>query len=543
MKASSLALAPDHSSLLPGESFAQAASTPHTQLWAGIHFPALALEVSDFTSGLPALIIDASGGRQTIYSACEVAMDHGIMPGMSLNAAHALCHNLDVKLRDPEAEYQRLQSYSEQLLCFTPSISLGQWLSGGGGGSKNKMRRRGVTGPEDNADTLLLELSASLKLFGGLELLLQRIRAEFASTEVIISAAPCASGALLMARSGMETVMTDPGNLKSVLGAIPLRIADLDHKLVEKLGRCGLNTLRDLWRLPREDLGRRFGRPLLDYLDRLSGARSEAIAHIDGPLCFRQRMALPADTRHSKLIVMAAEKLLEEARCFLQRHAAATAKIGVDLWHVNRHRGSRSRTTITVQSAEADRHPGRFMPQLIEQLACTPLEDEVDAVSIVIDQVVPYARTTEDLFSRRDQQALDWSQLMDLMAARIGQDKVYTLKPVADHRPEYAWDRSTLPGTPAVDDGLIDSVQQTLPVRPLWLLDAPRRIQPGTLQLGEDTERIEAGWWSRRDLRRDYRIARAKTGQCGWVYRDLHQGRSDGDRADAQGWYLHGLFA
>ena len=47
-------------------------------------------------------------------------------------------------------------------------------------------------------------------------------------------------------------------------------------------------------------------------------------------------------------------------------------------------------------------------------------------------------------------------------------------------------------------------------------------------------ERIEAGWWDGKKVRRDYYMARNPEGQTVWVYRDWQQhGR----------WFLHGLFA
>ncbi len=534
-----LSLATDQASLFAPGSFPEIAANQDATLWIGLHFPSLALEVGGFSEGLPALVISQSGGNQVVHGACSVAMDHGIMPGMSLNAAHALCRNLAVKLRNPEAELQRLKQYSEQLLCFTPSIALGQWQSAYDGKSKQVADRNSTNdtiGPEHNTDSLLLEVSGCLRLFGGLEPLLERIKAEFALTEPrpgintqpVVSVAPFPSAALLLARNGLEQVLQNPDSVKSALGEIPLRGADLSDKLLGRLAGCGLVTLRDLWRLPREDLGRRFGAPLLNYLDRLWGVQSDPLDHIKPTLCFRQFIELPADTRDNKLLLIAVSKLLEEARGFLQMHAAAAEKISFDLWHVNRAQGARSRTTLVIHSAEADRQPRRFLPQFEQQLARASMSDEVNAVSILIEQIVPYTRTSEDLFSGRDQQDQDWSQLIDLLGARLGQEKVYTLKTVEDHRPERAWQSDT-----TNQSGQLPRCHNTLPGRPLWLLNQPSAIDPVSFSLYGDTERIEAGWWERKDLRRDYHVARMGNGRCGWVYRDL--------RADK--WYLHGLFA
>ena len=81
--------------------------------------------------------------------------------------------------------------------------------------------------------------------------------------------------------------------------------------------------------------------------------------------------------------------------------------------------------------------------------------------------------------------------------------------------------------------------------RPLWLLPEPQALAEradgphwhGPLVLLTRAERLESGWWdageagAAGDLRRDYFVARNPQGQWAWIFRD------------AQGWFLHGLFA
>jgi len=72
------------------------------------------------------------------------------------------------------------------------------------------------------------------------------------------------------------------------------------------------------------------------------------------------------------------------------------------------------------------------------------------------------------------------------------------------------------------------------------MLEQPRALQApagqprfgGMLELEGDPERIETGWWDSHDVRRDYYVARNRSGMRLWVYRDHREAR----------WYLHGLF-
>ena len=68
--------------------------------------------------------------------------------------------------------------------------------------------------------------------------------------------------------------------------------------------------------------------------------------------------------------------------------------------------------------------------------------------------------------------------------------------------------------------------------RPLWLLEAPRRIREGEFTLLAGPERIESGWWDGAEARRDYFIARTGQASLAWVYRE-REGH----------WFLHGFFA
>ena len=384
-----------------------------------------------------------------------------------------------------------------------------------------------------------------------------------------------------------------------MLGEVAVSGADITAKQVAELGRCGLDTLRDLWRLPQEDLGRRFGRELLEYLDRLLGVQPEPATRAAVTPRFRQRLTLPMDTRDSGMILLAAERLLAAACRFLERHAAATEEVVFDLWHVHRGRGERGRNRICIITARAGRRPDHFLAQLETRLErmgsagakgapgrsgsrprqhqksrLVRMPETVEAISIRVDRMLPYQQDSQDLFQyRQDDQSgarqPDWSQLMDLLTARLGREQVCRLRPVADHRPERAthrqWAGEAAAGSSGVDSSGVDAPGAVhcpqLPTRPLWLLESPRPIQrdpirrdpiqrgpvqqgllEGSDQAAEDVlevERIEAGWWERGDVRRDYMTAPVGRGALGWIFRDLGPVTGSGM---SDHWYLHGLF-
>jgi protein ImuB len=132
-------------------------------------------------------------------------------------------------------------------------------------------------------------------------------------------------------------------------------------------------------------------------------------------------------------------------------------------------------------------------------------------------------------------------QLVERLRARLGEDAVYGVVSIPEHRPEAAWRRvHELPltsvrrvGEKMADRGAGDDMP-----RPVWLLDAPLPLASG-LVLEQGPERIESGWWDGRGVARDYYVARQIRGARQshgaklWVFQERQSKR----------WYLHGMFA
>ena len=110
------------------------------------------------------------------------------------------------------------------------------------------------------------------------------------------------------------------------------------------------------------------------------------------------------------------------------------------------------------------------------------------------------------------------------MAARLGDEHIYMVRTVADHRPEASWN------TCAYGERTRSS---TFPPRPLWLLPEPKPLQNSNLPIDGKPERIESGWWDERDVQRDYYILRTEEGMQLWVFKDLNDSN----------WYLHGYWS
>jgi protein ImuB len=133
-------------------------------------------------------------------------------------------------------------------------------------------------------------------------------------------------------------------------------------------------------------------------------------------------------------------------------------------------------------------------------------------------------------------------QLVERLRARLGEQAVYGICPVPEHRPEAAWQRvHALPHAPRPGRRAPRNADVQEMPRPVWLLNEPARLQDSDVErlhrspsvLGEGPERIESGWWDGKDVARDYYVVRQAGGARLWIFQERR----------SKCWYVHGVFA
>ena len=248
-------------------------------LWIALHPAALSLEAFAATLGaaqqaLPLALLNAprAGLRPArplrgsskvakphllesehqVQAVNRVALQLGVQPGMKRATALALAPQLLFGQADAARDRAALQALAHAALAFTPSVTL-------------------------ETSTVLLEVQGSLRYFGGLQPLQQRLRAALAPLgfECRLASAPTALGAALLARwrAGFElgAQATDLRALCQRLDDAPVWLLGPGREHWDALQGMGLRTLGDLRALPRSGLARRFGEALLGELDRARG--------------------------------------------------------------------------------------------------------------------------------------------------------------------------------------------------------------------------------------------------------------------------------
>lgn len=479
-------------------------------LWLSLFLPQLPLEV--FTRGqpvdaLPALAVYESGGnRQSIHACSPAARARGIRPGMALGAAMSLDASLRIRARDPAAESQALQALALWAGQFTPAVSL------------------------DPPAGVLLEIEPSLRLFGGLDPLRNRIALglERLGHQARLAIAPTPSGARLLARAGHAEPALDRRSLAAALRPLPLRLLDLPDSTYRALRGLGLRRLGELMRLPRAGLSRRFGPELLAGLDRALGRSPDPRLRFEPPARFFSRLLLPAEIANREALLFPIRRLLLELEGFLLGRGSGVQAFVLELGHAGA-----ADTRLEIGLVAPAREPAHLLALVREHLDRHTLAEPVEAIALRADRFENVDAAPDDLFTPAKGAGQSWQGLVERLQARLGAGAVAGLEVCDEHRPERAW-RLVEPGARG------PSEVRPLP-RPAWLLEPPSPLQcidgrphlHGRLILREGPERIESGWWEGAEIARDYFIAENPGHARFWIYRE--PGRPDR-------WFLHGVF-
>lgn len=504
-------------------------------LWIAIHLPLLSLEsfaatLGSSQQGLPLALLD--GTRVTAFN--RAAAELGIKPGLKRATALALAPGLLFGQADAARDAQAQFAVGHAALAFTPSVCL------------------------QGEATVLLEVASTLRAFGGLPKLVDRLQRATQPLGLTqrLATAPTAVGAALLAQWGQDLATIGPHTtelaaLRQRLDAAPVWLLGPGREHWEALQGMGLRTLADLRALPRAGLARRFGEALLTDLDRARGDAPDPREWLTLPETFESRLELFARADTTEQVLHGAATLLQRLVAWARAQQARVARFTLAMQHEPRHRAdgeTPDRTALDIALAEASNDPDHLQTLLRERLARLPLPAPTLELRLHCSDLVRRAPPNAELFPTRASEREGLVRLVERLQARLGRAQVLRLQRVADHRPEYATRLQPLdPGAPPPREPPQLPVAHPVPylTRPVWLLREPQPLAEQRqlplldgrpLQMLAGPERIEAGWWDGTPAARDYFVAQAHDGSLVWVYR-ARLPTAEG------GWFLQGRFA
>jgi len=405
-------------------------------------------------------------------------------------------------------------------------------------------------------NALLLDIKGSVKLFGSLGRLHAGIDAAWSrlALRAHSATAPSTLAALWFARAATPALIEDPGMLTGRLAGLPIACTCWDAERLQTLRTMGVTRVGELLRLPRAGVARRLGPTAVVELD-IALARQPAPRRAFVPReRFRERCDFETEIENVAHLEKALEPLIERCAQFLRRRQAGIQMLRLKL----RHR-SRQATYVHAGLASITGEHRRLREVLTQKLRRLELTAPVRGMELISGSLRMLSASSLDAFAGpragtgigagRGRDSVP--QLVERLRSRLGEEAVYGVVSIPEHRPEAAWRRvPELRFAPNSGAGAQEpshggrtahqgTIEHEMP-RPLWLLDAPAPLPAQAaplplrgLILEEGPERIESGWWDGKGIARDYYVARKIRGERLWVFQERRSKR----------WFVHGVFA
>ena len=440
-------------------------------------------------------------------------------------------------------------------------------------------------------EAVLMDVTGSLRLFGGLaklmQLLEQRTHLFFESNKAAahIKRAQGATSLIALGRLRMQKPGL-PEAVKTRVADLPMHTLSAARPHFDVLERIGCRTWDDLLRLPRDGVARRFGAGLLAALDRARGSVPDDYPWLVLPGHFEEKIELDALVTHAPALMAGVERLLVNLQAWLLGRQSGLSAFRLT-WHLDKRRDVEPSGELeirTAQPAQDLRHVARLVSEHLAQHKLPAPVHSLTLRSLVTELLADSAAATGSLLMEERQQAGSAIELIERLSARLGDANVQAWQARADHRPEQMqrWSpardaikkiagRSRIQRATdlkhAKNGVKIIAETKTEALYPTWLLPEPLHLETvgnspvyqGRLVRLAGPQRLEIGGWlmageGRGDADecrlkppalRDYFIYRSWQGSLLWIYSErLKQSGQAGQvpplRRD---WYLQGFFA
>jgi len=475
-------------------------------LWACVLLPQLALDGvmrRRAEPEKPLALISGPAQRRVLQTVNAAARELGLRAGQSLTAAHAMTRGFETVEYDPKQTEHWHRLLAAWAYRFSSHVSL-------------KYPR-----------VLLMEVESSFSLFGPWPVFEARLRQELTamgfSHRIVVAPNPLAARMLANAHDGLAVTCNE--SLLERLQQMPVNRLGLSQDVATAFGRMGLHRLQQVLALPRDTLARRFPAAVLQHLDTLTGRRPMALECYVPPDHFETRIELNFDVESHQALLFPLKRMIADLALFLGGRDSGVQRFVIHLEHVPSVGSTAPDTLIPVGLLSAEREANMLFELARGRLEQIVVPSPVRALRLQAKDLPAFVPSHRELFDERPQQSMPWEQLRERLRARLGDEAVTGLSFHADHRPECAWQTTSL-SKPAMGF--------TPGPRPGWLLREPEVCADPGLQVLAGPERIESGWWDGGDVRRDYYLIETRTGQRGWAYRSV---------GDDSGLWLHGWFA
>lgn len=457
-------------------------------------------------------------------AAAQVA---GLRVGMAATKAQVLVPDLVVQDADPAGDADGLDRLAAWMLRYAPIVAA------------------------DPPDGIVIDSTGADHLHGGEAAMLAGLIDRLAASGVAARGAIAETwgAAHALARfAARPTLIIRPGSVSAALAPLPLAALRLPPDMIAGLRVLGFESISDLLEQPRAPLTLRFGPEFGRRLDQALGRVSEPIEPIRPPELIEVRRNFAEPIGAAETIARYVGKLVVQLCDVLEANGLGVRRLDLVCHRVDsRAQAVRVGTALPVRDV-----------QRLTRLLCDKIETiepgfgiEIMTLAATVAEPLPQRQAATALI---DEPEADISDLMDILANRVGERRLYRIAPVASDVPERSVSRipAMAPDTGAAWPGHWPRPSRLLatpePVETVALLpDHPpvsftwRGIRR-RVRRADGPERVFGEWW-KRDAElvavRDYFQVEDDAGERYWIFRS---GDGEDTETGSHRWFLHGTF-
>ncbi|WP_448547237.1 Y-family DNA polymerase [Thalassotalea fusca] len=466
-------------------------------LWLYLHFPSLQLDAmyqQADAQTYPLIIVHDK--QNEVVQLNQLAANEGIKVGMGLGTASSLCAELQVKPYDQMVENKVLKRIAHWLYSVTADIALYP------------------------PNGLLIGASSMLSLHHNLaeywRVLSQHLECLGFSYQYATGYSPYA--ARILARQGLNRISADKNWLIEQIKKQPLASADLDKRVVSRLRKVGIHTFSELLSLSLPQLSKRFSLDVVNYIGQLTGHIRHHVTFYIPPEHFEQYLELYHEVSNSQYLEKPLLKLYKLLEHYLRLKDKTASELIVVL-----HQRDCDDLSLSIIAAQGEYKAEKWLQLSTLQLESVVLNAPVIGITLKAQRILnKYVQHTDLFQGEKGQQSPE--ELVAILTAKLGQNRVKGVQVVQDHRPEVA---------NQLGEPLSTYTSQCMDkkLRPSLLFSSPVPLHE-QITLMPYPERVITGWWDNHQVIRDYFIGRTESGRWLWLFKDHNQQ-----------WFVHGVFS
>lgn len=404
----------------------------------------------------------------------------------------------------------------------------------------------------DPPDGLVIDTTGADHLHGGEAAMLAMLVERFVASGVEARAVVADSWGAAHAAARFltrQTLVVPMGESETLLRRLPIAALRLDAGIATGLGTLGFERIGDLLEQPRAPLTLRFGPELWRRIDQALDKVAEPIEPLRPAEIVEVRRVFGEPIGAPETIARYTGALVVALCAELEKRGLGARRL--DLLF---HRVDNTRQAIRVGTAQPVREAKRLTRLLTDRIETIDPGFGIEVMELAAVLAEPL-REKQFISSLVEEPEADISDLVDMLANRVGEHRLCRFTPVQSDVPErsVATIAPLAPETGASWDGDWPRPPRLLsrpePVETMALLpDNPPvwftwRGVRRRVRRADGPERIRGEWW-KRDAEmatvRDYFRVEDEAGERYWLFRS-----GDGEHAESgsQRWFLHGIFA